>query len=465
MSQLNPWVLSLRSFASVFMICALGLALVNIRPNIKKLFVLALLYAFAAVAIQSQNWPMITNLLLLISLIVMMIKFTGRLTFLQAVVSAILGTLILGLLEVLITPFIYKLFHIELIDLIQNNWVLSLLPLPQFILSLLIVCVCLRYDYYLFDFPHWDLLYASSPNEKRVKIIMVLTSMLLLLLLLHLIFNMNIFSLMPRRFILNLTPETVGIIKNTSMAVAFIMMIILIQQLSVLLKKESEYMFQSAYIHTQDEIYTATRAEAHDRINHIQILYGFVQMGNLAEIRLYLEEMMGEMVVSPQFIETGNSGLSSLFYIKSGLATAHGIQLDIRMNSRVENISVPSHELSRILGNLINNSFDSVLAQDRQYRKVQITVEEWRHYYIFRISNHGQIDLGLKNKIFSLGYSTKTGQHQGLGLYIVKKLIDKNHGRIEVGNQDTDVVFTVYLPKSHAQCDMTYSSEQVFDAN
>ena len=465
MYQLEPWVLFIRSLVTAFIIGCVGLVLVNIRLNIKKLITIAASYALFVLVIRMQVLPPLIMALILPAILVILIKLAGKTTFPQAFISTVLGMLVLGLLEVLVTPIVYKIFALEMADLLQNNYVLLLIPLPQIILSLAIVGVCLKYNYYLFDFPHWDLLYASLPNEKRVKTIMILASSMLFLLLLQLIFNMNIFSLLPRRVLLDLTPNNVDIIINTSMVAAFFMMIILIQQLSVLLKKESEYMLQSAYIHTQDEIYTATRAEAHDRINHIQTLYGFVQMGNLAETRLYLEEMMGEIIVSPQFIETGNPGLSSLFYIKSGLATAHGIQLDIKMNIRVDHISVPAFELNRILGNLINNSFDSILGLDKAYRKVEIVVDENGPYYLFLVSNHGQIVPEHKAKLFTRGYSTKTGQHQGLGLYIVKKLVDKNDGRIEVNNQDNNVVATVYLPKLHDQLDVNYSGhERVFDA-
>lgn len=459
MQQLEPWVLFIRALISSLMIGLVGLTLVNIRANIKRLTFCALLFASAAVVVRAQGWAMTINVPIMVILLVMLIKKTGRLHYLQAIAGTILGMLVFSLLEILTTPVIFKLFNLELLNLMQNDYSLALLPLPQFILSLLIVFICLKYHYYLFDFYHWDLLFASSPNEKRVKTIMVLSSSMLFLLVVQLLFNMNIIYSLPRRFILNLHPETITMVRNTVMVMIFLLMIVLVQQLSVLLKKESEYMLQSAYIHNQDEIYTATRAEAHDRINHLQTLYGFVQLNNLEETRLYLEEMLGEMIISPQFIETGNPVLSSLFYIKSGLATAHGIQLEIKMNSRVENISIPAYELNRILGNLINNSFDSVLTLDKEYRQVQIIVEENDQYYQFRISNHGQIEIDLLSRIFARGFSTKTGQHQGLGLYIVKKLVDKNHGRLRVDNQDNNVVFTIHLPKSDAKA-ANYSPRQ-----
>jgi len=455
MYQVAPWITFIYALTTGFLTSCLGLILVNVRPGLKKLFIVALLFALAGVVVRSHSLLLASHFIILACILIVLIKFAWRISFFQAFVSTLLGLLALGLMEALTSPIIVNIFSLQSLAPANNSFIVLVMPLTQIILGLFFACICLKKKYFLFDFSNWDLLYAASPNEKRVKQILVLSSIMLFLLLLQLLLNMNILNFLPHRDFMQLPVKSIAIIRNSTMVAAFFLMILLIQQLSILLNKESEFMQQSAYINTLDELYTASRAEAHDRLNHFQTLYGFVQLGNLEETRHYLEELMGEMILSPQFIETGNPALSSLLYIKSGLATAHNIELDINMNSKLDQLELPPHELNRILGNLINNSFDSVMGLDKPFRRVQMTLEEDERSYLFRILNPGQID---PENVFRKGFSTKNNQHQGLGLYIVKKLVDKYHGQITVENQASLVVFTVSLPKSSTKIDNNKST-------
>ncbi|RKZ47092.1 MAG: hypothetical protein DRR00_22655 [Candidatus Parabeggiatoa sp. nov. 3] len=53
----------------------------------------------------------------------------------------------------------------------------------------------------------------------------------------------------------------------------------------------------------------------------------------------------------------------------------------------------------------------------------------------------------IKSRIFEPFFTTKiAGEGSGLGLDIVKKVIDKHHGRIEIDSQPGRTTFTVLLP-------------------
>lgn len=218
-------------------------------------------------------------------------------------------------------------------------------------------------------------------------------------------------------------------------------------QLIELTEKESQYIIQTSYVETIEELYTAIRGQRHDLSNHLQVLYGFLQMENLKEVQNYLETMIGESVNSNNLVDTGSPGLSALLYIKSGIALTNGISLNINVDKQINDIAIPSYELNRIVGNIINNAFDYVMKLDEEKRAVDVIISEAESYYLFQISNYGHIEEELKHKLFEKGFSTKDGEHSGLGLFIVKNMMEKYKGIVEAANKDGKVNFSLYIPK------------------
>lgn len=439
-----PWILFIHGFATGMLSTWLGLLLVNIRPALRKLVFIGLIYAIMNTVIRNFDIGMGIQFTVLTVLLVIVITLNWNLNVIKSTLVVLLGTVVMALGETLSMYIILRLTGITLTYEQLHPLINVIMPVPQIIMTLIIIHLCLKYRRYIFDFSNADYL---IPNERRVRVIVVLATTMLLLLLIQIIFNLY-FNLSSRYIITHVSIRSLILFPTIAMISAFLIMILIIQQLFVLLGKESKYITQSAYVQTLDELYTATRAESHDRINHMQTLYGFVQLGNLEETREYLEELIGEIVVSRNYLATGHPALSALFYIKTGLATSRGIQLDILTETRVENLAIPPHELNRILGNLINNAFDSVATLPKENRKVSIEIAKLDKKYRFSIRNCGKLDLEAIKHIFDRGYSTKKGEHQGLGLFIVRQLVEKHRGQVEVDNQDGIVTFTVYLPES-----------------
>lgn len=157
---------------------------------------------------------------------------------------------------------------------------------------------------------------------------------------------------------------------------------------------------------------------------------------------------MGDIIISQHHAVQGNPGLSALFYIKSGIATSQGIQLSFEIESSVSHIAVPSYELNRIIGNLINNAFDAATNLERENQWVNVTIYEQEGNYIFKVSNYGNIDQQTAQNIFSRGYTTKQGSHSGMGLYIISQLVQKYGGEIMLQCKESAVEFIVTLPKA-----------------
>ena len=440
----TPLILLITGFVTGFLGTWIGLLLVNIKPNASRLLGIASFYSLLNLIIRSFSIPYGSHLIIMTIFLYILIMINWRLSLLKAFIPTIVGILVLMVTESLSISIVIKVLELNLQG-VMEGWTFLWAFLPQLVLVLIVIWVISRFNLHIFDFND------ISPYDfdmNRSDLVTALTGIMLLLLIFQFMLNVSIIYVSPSKFFKGISLETAGVLSSILMIAIFIILVLIINKLLTLSRKENEYLVQLSYLSTLDELYTAVRAEGHDRINHLQTLYGFVQLENMDETRKYLEELMGDTIISQKHAVSGNPGLSALFYIKSGIATSQGIQFNLEIQSDVAQIAVPAYELTRILGNLINNAFDAVTALEKEDRWVNVGVYEQDGDYLFRVANRGYIDPQTAKNIFSRGYTTKQGSHSGMGLYIIKLLVERYQGKIVLETAPDAVEFTVVLPKS-----------------
>jgi predicted ATPase/signal transduction histidine kinase/tRNA A-37 threonylcarbamoyl transferase component Bud32 len=121
----------------------------------------------------------------------------------------------------------------------------------------------------------------------------------------------------------------------------------------------------------------------------------------------------------------------------------HGIELITNYQEIPEIMCYPD-ELNQVWTNLIHNAIQAMNNQGQ----LDIVVFSQAEQIIVQITDSGVgIPAEIKDRIFEPFFTTKgAGEGSGLGLDIVRKIINKHHGNIVVESQPGKTTFSIFLP-------------------
>jgi signal transduction histidine kinase len=152
------------------------------------------------------------------------------------------------------------------------------------------------------------------------------------------------------------------------------------------------------------------------------------------------------------YARKGHAGDMNMADITEGLDTVltlyhnqlkHGVKV-IRNYADVPPFLCYPDELNQVWTNLIHNALQAMEFEGT----LTVDVTQQSGQAIVSITDTGQgIPEDIKTRIFEPFFTTKPpGEGTGLGLDIVRKIIDKHHGMIQVESQPGQTTFQVTLP-------------------
>lgn len=175
------------------------------------------------------------------------------------------------------------------------------------------------------------------------------------------------------------------------------------------------------------------RAQNHEFMNKLHTISGMIQLeeykeavkfiSNVAKNRNGINSILTEQIK--------NVSIAALLFSKFNKAEESRIVFEIDEDCELNELPqyMSEDELGSIIGNLIENSFDEVKIDGSGTVHVKIFILE--DYLKIQVNDNGPgIAEEIKNNIYEIGCTTKVGQ-RGIGMYIVKKIIDEMQGQIE----------------------------------
>lgn len=204
---------------------------------------------------------------------------------------------------------------------------------------------------------------------------------------------------------------------------------------------------QDFYIEHLNEMVRVVRSQRHDFINHMQVVYALMKTKKPERAEQYIEELCQNVRFNDGVLYVNMPELSALLIAKEELAADKEISFKIKIDSDLVGLKVKPLDLITVLGNLLDNSFEAVEELPQEKRNVVIKIFQTSKHFVFQTANPGYIPKHLREKIFEMGFSTKSGKNRGVGLASVASVVEKNSGRITVSSsEDSGTKFTVMFP-------------------
>lgn len=216
----------------------------------------------------------------------------------------------------------------------------------------------------------------------------------------------------------------------------------------------------------KDEIYSLTtdltqikqysdnlRVLRHEFSNRLATISGLIQMGKVDEV---LQLIAAENTNKQQLIDFIQHNIhlpqvGGLLLGKSLRAKELGIDLQFDPTCQLNklNAALNETELCAILGNLIDNAFDSTLKNASSSRIVDVLLSDAGSDLVIEVTDNGVgIEPHLWQRIWKKGFTSKADkQNHGIGLYLVHQYVNQANGFITLDDASPQgCIFSVFIP-------------------
>ncbi len=211
-------------------------------------------------------------------------------------------------------------------------------------------------------------------------------------------------------------------------------------------------------LHRTREFSEMLRVQAHEYSNKLHTLAGLLQMEAYQEaVELVTRESSGlQSLIELLGRTVPHPAVAAIIMGKYNRALEMKVDFIFNPDSTLGDIPKGyDHErLVAILGNLLDNALEAAFAYRERMPVVRLFMTDYGHDLILEIEDSGPgIAPDIQEKIFTKGYSTKTGgkgleTFHGIGLFLVDQNVKELRGQIMVSvGELRGALFTVILPK------------------
>ncbi|WP_319004445.1 sensor histidine kinase [Halobacillus litoralis] len=184
----------------------------------------------------------------------------------------------------------------------------------------------------------------------------------------------------------------------------------------------------------------ALRVQNHEHLNKLHTIAGLIQLDQKEQALNFVfetsekqEELSGFLV--SKFKDYSLSGLL-LSKVSRGKELDIEVTVDEQSVLKVYPYLLDEHDFVLIIGNLIENAFHAFDEVKREQKWIDVSIIQDKEYCAITVEDNGKgMSSEHQNKAFHKGFTTKGKKGSGIGLYLVKNIVDKGRGSLEIISQ------------------------------
>lgn len=189
------------------------------------------------------------------------------------------------------------------------------------------------------------------------------------------------------------------------------------------------------------------REQRHDYLNHIQVIYGLMELDELEEAKKYMEPVYKDILKVSKALRTAHPAINALLQAKMQMAEQQKVNVYLEVKTDLGQMDIEAWELCKVVSNIIDNGIRA-LSEKEGEKNLYINISDDLDEYRIDIYNNGpKIQEGHLKTIFEEGFTTKKEDGHGMGLAIVQGILEKVGGRVKVSSKENETCFNIYLPK------------------
>lgn len=416
------------------LLVGLTLVGVDIQTKLKRLLFLSVLTA-GFISVLSLSMDLVLPIVLIGALLVPVIQYSLKLSLSQTIVAVLLSSLF-NLLFVFLLEY-------NLLELLHTMSGIQMDFGAQFSMQLLIALNNMFISIVVLSkrpivFPHSLFEKQLSKDESEISFsgqmyFVIFMLVLLVVGLFYTVLELEYTRPVYRLFI------TLWSIAISLASIYFLRRIILYKNESIQVFLDRQYQKELL------SFFQIVRSQRHDFNFHLTALYGLIQKGEYEACKAYIEDMTKSATMINDLLPLHHPAVSAMLSTFKSLAQEQHITIEFLLMDDLRNMPCTVYEMNKILGNLIQNSLDEVRELDKDKRIVTVEISSNRNHIIIKVSNYTSLSGESVHDFFAIGYSTKV-YHEGLGLPMAKKIIEKYNGVIYPETFEGMITFNVHIP-------------------
>lgn len=171
------------------------------------------------------------------------------------------------------------------------------------------------------------------------------------------------------------------------------------------------------------------RSRNHDTMKHITAIHS---AQSKADTQVYIQNWADQYSQYDRFLKGENAYVAGVLYDFLEKAHTSDVKVSLNMHTPLSSLPFSPADQVSLVGNILENALDSAAeAREKAEIKLETSLRSGLYVLICENSTPGMDPKVLDTLYQSFGRSTKSGAHEGMGTYIIQKLVKSAFGRLD----------------------------------